>query len=382
MEQALQDKFKNVLSKLDDTFTSHDFIKKFLALYENEYRQWFEDSTMHTIHAKIGRLLADNQERLGIEKGGKICSETFHGTVDTVQSWRKTHSNAAVRHASFAILIILLLGAFLPASAQSFYDQKEWSHSDSIHATAFAEQTKGWEWLFIDSRTKKSVSYPVEAEYYVYDSHPQYKVKKYVGEIMLVFDENGKLVRVPYSPIYYKINYYGGTLYDNTSYDICELLDVRTVDEHYYVRQAKVNGDMVLDAYRSNQYGILSESKLLRRFVEEKVGHIYLPGFQLEKTILAVYKKYGLQLAYNNLLATEQAIKECETKESSQADRFIKQIEQDIEANYDEPLVERIDDLSFRVVFTNKKTGKKKCYIDRYSPAGAFRYSNTLEREK
>ena len=89
MEQVLQERFKNVISKLDDTFTSHDFIKKFLALYENEYRLWFEDSTIHAIHAKIGRFLADNQERLGIEKSGRTGSETFHGTVDNVQSWRK-----------------------------------------------------------------------------------------------------------------------------------------------------------------------------------------------------------------------------------------------------------------------------------------------------
>ena len=74
MEQALEAKFKNVISKLDSKFSSHDFIKRFLAMYENEYRLWFNESTVHAIHAKIGKLLVDNQEVLGIERNGRTGS--------------------------------------------------------------------------------------------------------------------------------------------------------------------------------------------------------------------------------------------------------------------------------------------------------------------
>lgn len=39
MEEILQTKFKEVIAELGNQFTSHDFIKKFLAMHENDYRQ-------------------------------------------------------------------------------------------------------------------------------------------------------------------------------------------------------------------------------------------------------------------------------------------------------------------------------------------------------
>lgn len=200
MEQALEAKFKNVISNLDSKFSSHDFIKRFLAMYENEYRLWFNESTVHAIHAKIGKLLVDNQEVLGIERNGRTDSETFHGTIGNVQSWKNVQKNGAGGLATLIVFTFVLLGTFLPSSARIIYDYNSWTKQDTICATSFAEQTKGWEWLFIDSRTKKSVSYPVEAEYYVYDSHPQYKVVGIQDDYnLLVYDENGKLLRVAYS---------------------------------------------------------------------------------------------------------------------------------------------------------------------------------------
>lgn len=89
MEETLQTKFRTVIAELDNQFTSHDFIKKFLTIYENDYRQWFNDMELRSVHAKIGRLLVTYQENLGIEKDGRVSSETFHGTDGEVQCWKK-----------------------------------------------------------------------------------------------------------------------------------------------------------------------------------------------------------------------------------------------------------------------------------------------------
>ena len=114
MEQALEAKFKNVISNLDSKFSSHDFIKRFLAMYENEYRLWFNESTVHAIHAKIGKLLVDNQEVLGIERNGRTDSETFHGTIGNVQSWKNVQKNGAGGLATLIDFTFVLLGTFLP----------------------------------------------------------------------------------------------------------------------------------------------------------------------------------------------------------------------------------------------------------------------------
>lgn len=77
MEETLRTKFKEVIAELGNQFTSHDFIKKFLAMHENDYRQWFNDATLTSVHSKIGHLLVTNQENLGIEKDEKVYSGLF-----------------------------------------------------------------------------------------------------------------------------------------------------------------------------------------------------------------------------------------------------------------------------------------------------------------
>lgn len=525
MEQALEAKFKNVISKLDSKFSSHDFIKRFLAMFENEYRLWFNESTVHAIHAKIGKLLVDNQEVLGIERNGRTDSETFHGTIGNVQSWKNVQKNGAGGLATLIVFTFVLLGTFLPSSARIIYDYNSWTKQDTICATSFAEQTKGWEWLFIDSRTKKSVSYPVEAEYYVYDSHPQYKVVGIQDDYnLLVYDENGKLLRVAYSgptefgrlshfdsnaevldhllweasrfkhleearqkllsieefkeiqdedeyryssqdrhhnyyeafkdnglyryyidrrPItisfvdgstyqkeFLELDYYGGVKYKNdklnaivnkinenndlfsaeitsgeseddkmikfkqkvfdpdSSYIIRSLYETRSGSWRDYAEEVK--GDMVLDAYKSNQYNIQSESQLVRKFVEKKIANLYFSGMFTTQQWLAVCKKHNLQFAYTDGLANQKltpqqafqkGLKERNLEESQQAERFIEQIKKDLKENYNAPLFERVDDLAFRIIFTNTKTGEKKCFIERYNSEKAFEYSSTIERE-
>ena len=52
MDQSLKEKFKNVIMTLGEQFTSHDFIKKFLAEYEDDYREWFANASLQSVNAK------------------------------------------------------------------------------------------------------------------------------------------------------------------------------------------------------------------------------------------------------------------------------------------------------------------------------------------
>jgi hypothetical protein len=59
--------------------------------------------------------------------------------------------------------------------------------------TDFLQQTKGWEWLFIEKGDIQKVSYLIETDYRVFESHPDYRVRG-----RFVYDKNGNLKRVSY----------------------------------------------------------------------------------------------------------------------------------------------------------------------------------------
>ncbi len=77
MEQDLQNKFEDVIDALGEHFSSHDFIKVFLAKHEEDYRKWFSEMSLQETYAKIGRLLVEDRKSLCIEKNGRVESETF-----------------------------------------------------------------------------------------------------------------------------------------------------------------------------------------------------------------------------------------------------------------------------------------------------------------
>ena len=174
----------------------------------------------------------------------------------------------------------------------------------------------------------------------------------------------------------------------DSSYIIRSLYETRSGSWRDYAEEVK--GDMVLDAYKSNQYNIQSESQLVRKFVEKKIANLYFSGMFTTQQWLAVCKKHNLQLAYTDGLANQKltpqqafqkGLKERNLEESQQAERFIEQIKKYLKENYNAPLFERVDDLAFRIIFTNTKTGEKKCFIERYNSEKAFEYSSTIERE-
>ena len=85
-----------VLRHLPNEFDSHDFIEKYLTVFERDYVNMLInniDSTtiFRTVNATIGRFLSNNQETLNIRKITRTDSRNVRGNVTDNQYWRKYH---------------------------------------------------------------------------------------------------------------------------------------------------------------------------------------------------------------------------------------------------------------------------------------------------
>lgn len=88
MDKGLLAKFQSVVNYFNKkNFSSHDFLKKFIAMYEDDYREIFTKNTLQSTNAQIARMLSENAEALGISKSERILSENFHGKRSLVQEW-------------------------------------------------------------------------------------------------------------------------------------------------------------------------------------------------------------------------------------------------------------------------------------------------------
>lgn len=73
---------------VDCEFDSHDFIMKFLAMFEEDYKILFANSSIQHADAQLARFLSLNAEELGIRKlEGLSESENFHGEKSSVHKW-------------------------------------------------------------------------------------------------------------------------------------------------------------------------------------------------------------------------------------------------------------------------------------------------------
>lgn len=82
-----------IIGKMKSEFTSYDFIKKYMMLYENEYIALLNsceaDHKFQTVHSAIGRFLSDNRLRLEITTDEKTRSENIFGNPTQVQCWKR-----------------------------------------------------------------------------------------------------------------------------------------------------------------------------------------------------------------------------------------------------------------------------------------------------
>lgn len=89
MDKGLLAKFQSVVNSFNQkNFSSHYFLKKFIAMYEDDYREIFTKNTLQSTNAQIARMLSENAEALGISKSERILSENFHGKRSLVQEWK------------------------------------------------------------------------------------------------------------------------------------------------------------------------------------------------------------------------------------------------------------------------------------------------------
>lgn len=86
---------QRVMDELNNGFDSHDFIEKYMILFERDYVNMLvekieSNQIFRTVNASIGRFLADNQRELGIDKNGRQSSKNIIGNDTENQSWVKT----------------------------------------------------------------------------------------------------------------------------------------------------------------------------------------------------------------------------------------------------------------------------------------------------
>lgn len=86
---------QRVIDELNIGFDSHDFIEKYMILFERNYVSMLvekieSDQIFRTVNASIGKFLADNQKELRIEKNGRESSKNVKGNDTENQSWIKT----------------------------------------------------------------------------------------------------------------------------------------------------------------------------------------------------------------------------------------------------------------------------------------------------
>lgn len=86
---------QRILAELNNGFDSHDFIEKYIILFERDYVSMLVEKIesnhiFRTVNASIGRFLADNQKELRIEKNGRESSKNVKGNDTENQGWIKT----------------------------------------------------------------------------------------------------------------------------------------------------------------------------------------------------------------------------------------------------------------------------------------------------
>jgi uncharacterized membrane protein YqiK len=91
--EAHVSEIRNIITDLQEKFSSHDFIEKFAKKYESEYINMLvlykNQDAFKTVHAQIARFLSLNMSILGIKKNNKDFSENVFGDRDIVQWWEK-----------------------------------------------------------------------------------------------------------------------------------------------------------------------------------------------------------------------------------------------------------------------------------------------------
>lgn len=117
------------------------------------------------------------------------------GVIECV---RASFPNQEVESRKIEVVDTILNSAWRPGLFMS--RQLKLKNGEGIYSPDDEAIIAGWEWLSTESAESKSQNYPVSVEYYLYSSHPEFKVVKntawYKPEYV-VYDSEGQLVSIP-----------------------------------------------------------------------------------------------------------------------------------------------------------------------------------------
>jgi len=81
-----------IISDMPNKFDSHEFIRRFAKMYENQYVSFlsaYKKNHHRKVHAQIALGLVENMENLYIKKVGKVESKNVFGISTENQEWIK-----------------------------------------------------------------------------------------------------------------------------------------------------------------------------------------------------------------------------------------------------------------------------------------------------
>lgn len=220
-----------------------------------------------------------------------------------------------------------------------FYRGRRYQHADELDNFDTIQQKQGWEFLYTDKREECYESYPNQVSYLVYDAAPDYRVTYYEEnnniKIKKVYDNHGKLVYVP-----------SLTRKDNKS----ELEDVRRL--------------VYFKDYYNNKYDIHKQSENTQEYIKRRLCRAN--GFEETKieymaTVLAagIVGSLALEMgAYKEASEVRTNItKHIIESYSKDGKNYIDQLEIDHANEFGYVyMIERLTNVSFRVVFIDYKT--------------------------
>lgn len=225
----------------------------------------------------------------------------------------------------------------------SFYRGSFW-YFEYIGMYEEFQQKKGWEFLYTEDGKYHDDSYPVKIGYYVYDSHSNYRVIRDEDKIEGVYDSQGNLVYIP-------------------------LLNRNQYDEFVSIKRL-----VYLKDYLRNKYEIHSQPKETQDYIKYELSK----GFESENNGSDLFSSMIaaalIGSAADELLSPVNAHKvKNKTKEytinslsqntkprwDKTGENYIAQLEKDHTDDFGYVyMIERLSNVSFRVVYLNKQTLK------------------------
>ncbi len=203
-------------------------------------------------------------------------------------------------------------------SISSFENSMKNDEGDSSKFTKIPiiiDSTEGWEWIDNEKAEDVFETYPLRMDYKKYSSHPQYRVVDKYYDLNVVYNSDGKLVRV--------INILDSNQRSISPKVIVELLRLTYIND-----------------YKTNKYNFKKENQNAQNYVKQKLKLITSSRFY--------WSKEGV--------------------------RYLQQLEFDHANDFDILLkIERLNDTSFKLIFGDVKGNSVSTWKVAYLPNGQFK---------